>query len=642
MTPDYSSLLTAIGTVFLLLAACTGIGAAILRLLGIARDLDIVNRVAWSFSLGLGLLGWLIFFPAAAGKLSFFVLLGICLVGVGSLVFFDRSSFTRQATTKLDGVSLLIIAALILVMLVDIFEGLSPPADADTLAYHFTLPKRHLSAGELVFVPRAIDGAPPQLIHMTYVAALGIGGERALTLWTMLSGWMTGLLLFGLCRRYLAVNWSLAIVLLYLSTPAILQTGGAGHIEPRIAQFVLLGAVAAGIAVHQNGINYCILSGLCAGFFVGAKYTGLLFAVACVMGLLVARNRFKLFPIFCLTVLLAGFQWYFWVWIKTGDPLFPMLFNVLGVSDPALWSEAQNAMFEEWRSVGERHFPITPWWFFFYPLYATFVDSTLIESGRTGLGLIAFLALPFAAFWLLSGWRRDLRNPLCVAGLIVVAFYALWFFSGSPQRVRHLLPLFPLILLGLFVAAVRGAESAAAIKPLVAACILCIGFQSAGQAFYGWNYMRYVFSDESREQFLKRNVSAFGLVPWINRNLSQTEKVLTTERQLLYYFDVPVRMSHSRLQQGVNLVRLRDNPGRLYQELRDARITHILASSLETGAQPRLAETIEVIRPLIRAGCFRETKRSPSRRFKSRTLKTGGLAREIAILYALTPTSCRL
>ena len=85
-------------------------------------------------------------------------------------------------------------------------EGIAPPADADTLAYHFTIPKQFLEAGRIEFIPRALEGAIPLIVQMTYVPALGLGGEMALTLWTMATGWAAAALLFVLCRKHLGVN----------------------------------------------------------------------------------------------------------------------------------------------------------------------------------------------------------------------------------------------------------------------------------------------------------------------------------------------------------------------------------------------------------------------------------------------------
>ena len=92
-----------------------------------------------------------------------------------------------RPSERADGVFWALLAMLAFVLACDLCEGLAPPADADSLAYHFALPKQFLSAGHLQFVPRAVDGAVPLLPQMTYLVALGLGGERAMTLWTMVS-----------------------------------------------------------------------------------------------------------------------------------------------------------------------------------------------------------------------------------------------------------------------------------------------------------------------------------------------------------------------------------------------------------------------------------------------------------------------
>ena len=60
----------------------------------------------------------------------------------------------------------------------DLLEGLAPPADADSLAYHFTLPKAILAEGRLVPIYQAMEGTIPLLLQMTYLVALGTGALK--------------------------------------------------------------------------------------------------------------------------------------------------------------------------------------------------------------------------------------------------------------------------------------------------------------------------------------------------------------------------------------------------------------------------------------------------------------------------------
>ncbi|NQU72418.1 MAG: glycosyltransferase family 39 protein, partial [Rhodospirillales bacterium] len=281
----------ATGATALLFLACVGVGATTLRAIGVLEGLRRGERLPWSFALGIGLLGWITFFPAAFGLIAPLHLAILCLACASGLYFLFRAGFMPQDMPNLDRTSWILFAAVAIALAFDLLEGVSPPADADSLAYHFALPKQFLAAGRLEFVPRAADGAAPMLLHMTYLIALGLGGETTLTLWAMVSGWMPALLVFALSRRYLDFNWSLSVALIFLTTPAVLYGGGSGQMETRLALFALCAAFAVGDALRSGGIRYVVLAGMFAGFFGGAKFTGLIFIAACGAALLLGRRR---------------------------------------------------------------------------------------------------------------------------------------------------------------------------------------------------------------------------------------------------------------------------------------------------------------------------------------------------------------
>lgn len=637
----------AVGTVGLLAAACIGLGAVVLRSLRILDDFPLVSGVVWSFAVGFGALGWLIFFPAILGILTTPTLLVLCGLGVCGLPVLLRAKMKPPSALRNDTISWFLLAGLAYVLGIDFLEGMSPPADGDTLAFHFALPKWHLAKEMLVAVPRAVDGILPQLVQMTYVAALGIGGEKALVQWTMLSGWMTGALLYDVCRRFIPHNWSLAVALIYLSTPAIIQTGGAGHVEPRIAQFALVAGVAAGIAVYRNNVAYAQLSGLCAGFYAGSKYTGLLFCLAGAVAMLVGVGRWKRIVLFSLFALIGGLQWYLWIWSKTGDPVFPMLYRVLG-ADPGLWSAALDEAFRQVLNGAESPFDKSLWGFLVYPFYTTFVDVPALENGRTGLGVTAVILAPFAFGWIAFIWKRQGTSPLFISGLIALLFFAFWFFGGSPQRVRHLLPIFTLVLVCLSVAAFRCAERVRLLTPLAAGLGLCILIQMGGQAVYGINYARHVLTSETRDEFLRRNVPLYSLVSWFNGQRNAKDKLLVFHRELLYLVDGDVAMSHGTAQQMYNFVLFADGPEKLYRELLKGGITHILSPGQEdtTVNVGQDATALVPLEPTLRKfflfSCLRVVHQTSVPRFSSRTLPSLAARESSFALYRLQKEGCSL
>lgn len=637
----------AAGTVGLLAATCIGLGAVVLRLLRILDDFPLISAVVWSFAVGFGVLGWLIYFPAILGFLTTPILLILCALGACGVRILLRAKLKPRAVLQNDATSWFLFAFLAYILVIDFLEGMSPPADGDTLAYHFALPKWHLAKEMLVFVPRAVDGILPQLVHMTYVAALGIGGEQGLTLWTMLSGWMAGALLYDVCRRFIPHNWSLAVALIYLSIPAIIQSGGAGQVEPRIAQFALVSGVAAGMAVYRNSAAYAQLSGLCAGFFAGSKYTGLLFCLAGAVAMLVGEGRWKRIVLFSLFALVGGFQWYLWIWAKTGDPVFPMLYRVLG-ADPGLWSAALDNAFHQVLNGAEAPFDKSFWGFVTYPFYSTFVDIPALENGRTGLGVTAVILAPFAFGWMAFVWKRNATSPLFISGLIAFLFFAFWFFGGSPQRVRHLIPIITLVLMCLSVAAFRCTERARLQTPLAAGLGLCILIQMGGQAVYGINYARHVLTTETRDEFLRRNVSLYSLVSWFNEQRKAEDKLLVFNRELLYLVNGDVVMSHGTAQQMYNFVLFDDRPEKLYRELLKGGITHILAQGQEDPSANIRQDVVALVplaptlRKFFLSSCLRVVHQTSVSRFSSRTLPSLGAHESSFALYRLQKESCGL
>lgn len=620
--------------------SCIGLGAAVLRLLKIDRELQWAERAAWSFVLGIGVLGWLFFFLGAAGMFSGLAMLMALVFGACGIVFLGRPD--GQTTAPLMTVERLLLAVLVLALGLDALEALSPPADADTLAYHFATPKLFLEAGKIFFIPRAVDGAAPLLLQMTYTAALGLGGEKALTLWTMVSGWGAAALLYIIARKYMCRAWALAVTLIWLTTPVVLYGGGAGHVEVRNAGFVLL-AIAALMAGRETGwLRYAAVAGLAAGLFVASKYTGLLFAAAAVPALLSFRRWPSQVVVFAAMALLAGFQWYLWNFLHTGDPVFPMLFPLIGGADYPYWDAAHHLALHNDLFMGERAVANNPLWMVVYPFLATFSTSGAFDSERAGMGPFLFLILPFAVagFW---RYRRDIiSGPWAVALIVLTLFYGLWFLSGSSQRVRHLMPLYPVALLTCTFLALRWSASAKATWPLMAAAMLTLGIQMFGHGASSLNYARHVFSGESRDAFYERNVSGSAAVKWINENLTDKDKVVFANRELHYLIDVPVYYAHPASEVLVDIRQTADNPKRYYRQLQELGVSHILTTLTQKDRPPVKAEYrgSSQWRALLASGCVQEIMRVPVQSIRSRSLSVKGPSDGWQLILKLDSADC--
>jgi len=620
-------------------AACLGLGAMVLRALGIDNDLSRGEHWAVSFAIGVGALGWLLF-PLGVGGLlgttQLWILLLAASLGLIPLLRAGLPVFDGDVDVLGKGLLLLIAG----VLAIDFAEALAPPADADSLAYHFNWPKRFIAAGAISFIPQTWDGAVPLLTQLTYMPALALGAEAAMTLWTMLSGWAAGAFLFVLCRRYLGQNWSLAVALIFLTTPAVIYGAGSGQVEVRMALFAMAGAWAVARSLETGRLPYAVLAGLGAGFYAGSKYLGLLFIATAGLVILFQRGGVKrglaAGAVFGVAAFVAGFQWYAWNAVHTGDPVFPALFQWLGHGDLGFWNAEYDRWFKGFLVSSEQSVPRNPWWLIAYPFKATFDPLPVFQAKRVGFGPYVVLLLPFAALGAWAFRDRIRLSPLRPIAFICALFYTIWFFSGVSQRIRHLLPVLPLVLLVLTVAAHRLTERYPLKWPLAAVFAAMVGIQLAAQGLFGISYISHIATGD-REAFLKRNVQNYAPVSWINANIGPGDRILVGERQILYYLSVPYFYAAPGMQALVDVRLGPKNPKTLYGQLQSTGITHVLLARTPGGGAVRYQTPVNV---LHQHGCLERVKSIQGIAYASRTLPGLKTRRETLDILKLRGPTC--
>lgn len=562
----------------LMVLSTIGYGMFGLRLIGLSKAPSWAEEYGRAFALGIGTIGWIVFWFGIVGLLESWLLWFLLLPGVLSLLCL-RSKLKIPEFSNIRQISLMLLVVLMITFVFDLLEATAPPIDADTLAYHFALPKQFLKNEFIEFVPIAVQGAIPLLTHMSYLLALGLGGELTLTLWTFTTQLFMALVLYGIGRRWLSQEWSLALVLVFLTTPAVIYGGGSGHMEVRLALYMLVGAISAAEGVKNRSTGLIILAGLMAGFFIGSKYYGLFAATGIGIIILMQKNFLKPILIYTGITIFVGCQWYVWNWWHSGIPVFPSLYHFMGSPASPYWNESINKIFTE--GYGELVcVPANFFWMLWYPIATTLFPQSCWDSGRIGLGPYLLLLLPgvISAGWV---YRRKLRHSLIFkVTLPAIFYYMLWFLIPSNQLTRQILPVYPLVLLGAIVCLERisvypGQQWYK--KLLTLSTSICVIIGMCIYSLFSFNNIKYHWQNETRDQFYSRNIGYYNVAQWINANLSQTDKVGNPVRYLNYLINIPYFNISSALQ---DLVTIHTSIGleKLFSQLNHLDINYIIVS----------------------------------------------------------------
>ncbi len=627
-------------TVLWLTLSAFGAGSMVIGVTNIRRHLSVSEDFAFSIALGCSALGWLAFFPAIAGQLEPTPLLLITAATFPGLIMLARRlkegripSFVPWQKTACAILSVLLVF--------DILGALPPVADADTLAYHMTIPKMFLEAGSLFFIPRAVDGASPLLQQMGYVLALGLGGEGAVRAWFLITGWSLAGVFFVICRRWTGATLSAYATIVLMGAPIITYALNSGQVEPRTATLALIAGFFTVEAVRQRDIGFAVAAGIACGFFAGSKYTGLLMVFASGLTLLLFTRHVKLCAAFSAAAIFVGCQWYAFNFYHSGDPIFPVLWGIVEYTQPGQWSDAQAHMFRNIWPTTELTLDKTLWNFLRYPFLTILAPNPIWEATRTGLGPFLLLILPGGLVGLFCLPDREVRQAVFIMFFIALVFYFVWFFFGMSQRIRHLLPVYPLVLVCAVVASKAAISRFAGLLPVMTVSIACtIAIQGAADIVYSVKSIRYISAGMQRDNYFENNISGYPMLQWLNDNLGPDDRVFLILRQWLYYLDVPFFYGHPMLQNYIHIDESRTTPSTLIRQFREQKITYIVRT---TDLATVLAEDplTRNLKPLYTIGCLSLAHAVDGKAISSRSLAAGtGGRRAVYYAYKLQPVGC--
>lgn len=491
--------------------------------------------------------------PVAAAAL----LLGVVLGGLGLRRVKEAraESRTPERAAVFDKLVVVLIAV---PTVLSFIASLAPPTAKDTLLYHFAVPKAFIALGSNAFIEGNVASYLALGTEMHSVWAMLLGSfvsQRAAEAAAGATVWMFFPLLlaaiFGWAREAgVSRRWSLIAVLMVASVPTAYHVAASAYIDLALALYLTLAMYALSGWWRTLGSGWLVLIAVFLGAALSTKLTTV-FAIAAfaLVILLRVRQAKESEPDGIGRIAAGGFAallcagliaspWYLRTWQETGSPVFPFYLSITGGEAPG-WDVERSQLFQAMNSQyggyvkSPLDYLLAPWNLSVtaQPEQPAYFDGVL--------GVAFLIGLPLLIFAL---WKFEMPVEVKIGPGVAAVVFLFWLFSS--QQLRYLLPILPVLAIGIAAAVERMAEKRSplymAAKYSISAAAVC-GLLVTLAWFLQKAPVRVVLGGESRDQYLTRNLDHYPYYHALNTTTAPDARVwLVNMRRDTYHLDRPV------------------------------------------------------------------------------------------------------
>ncbi|MDM7922659.1 MAG: glycosyltransferase family 39 protein [Pyrinomonadaceae bacterium] len=549
-------------TAFAILIAWFGLGSLIARFVPVSKSENHSHVLELAMRIAVGAAGWsfIWFFLGVAGLYSTAAVLAVQVAGVALAVFgFNRvreakdESRVPETAAGFDKLLLLLIAVPVVLSFI---ASMAPPTSKDTLLYHFALPKAFIAQGGNDFVTGNIASYLSLGTEMHTVWAMLLGGlfsERAgeaaagATVWLFFPLLLAAV--FGFAREIgITRRWSLVAVLMAATVPTAYHVASSAYIDVALAFFVLLAVYGLSRWWQSLETGWLVFVAVFLGAALSAKLTTVFVIAAFALVIMMrarsaqsaGENAGRIVGLGIGALLLAGFiasPWYLRTWAETGSPVFPFYMSIWPAEAPG-WDLERSNLFQAMNSQygGDPKAVVD---YIAAPWNLSVAAQPELPAYFDGVLGVAFLiGLPFLIWGL---WKLELPAAVKIGSAVASVMFLFWL--SSSQQLRYLLPIMPLLAIGIAAAFEKIGESENGLRSigqiaLVAAGIA--GILTGGAWFLKKAPLRVVLGGETRDEYLTRNIDYYPYYKWLNTESAADAKVwLINMRRDTYHLDRP-------------------------------------------------------------------------------------------------------
>lgn len=431
-------------------------------------------------------------------------------------------------------------------VIIELFLNLTPPISRDALIHHLAIPKLWLINGGYYEMPWASFSYYPMNIDLLYLLSLYCNNDIIPKFIHLAFGVGIGVLVCRYLEKRLGRNWGILGFLIFFSTPVVVRLSTTAYVDLGMV-FFTTASVLAWITWQREGykeLKWIILSAVCMGLAAGSKYNALIawFFLNLMVVFYYSRDTKKGLQavkyglVFFIITLLVVSPWFIKNYIQTGNPIYPLLNKLVGfLHDTGKAGGAVAATVDSnWSSsIFQRRdvmFGEGFWETFFIPLRIFFQGKDSSPQYFDGvLNPIFIVMLPFAFL------KRDYSREKTFF-LLFSAFFLLMACFLTIIRIRYILPIIPFMTI-LSVTGIRNLVGWAnrLSRPTGHIGIIIISSITVILIVFNLLYLkdyfstikpaRYVFHQETRDEFLTRNIGSYQAVKYINENLPDDSRI---------------------------------------------------------------------------------------------------------------------
>lgn len=445
------------------------------------------------------------------------ILFATVLFIITSYLYFKRKPEDFPGINLKNEKTRLLLFLFLLLTGVNLIGALGPELAFDSLWYHLTLPKIFLENHSIDFIPGGLFyySVMPKLGEMLYVSGLSFGSEIIPKLIHFSFGILSSIVIYEISRKFMDEKYSLISSLIFYGSMVVAWESITAYIDLIRTFFEVMALWGFLNWFQTKDRKWLIESGIMLGFAVSTKLIALGSVPIFLLLFYIFKNNRKLAvknsAIFIIVTLIVSFPWFFFSYINTGNPIYPVFSGLYPVGlDLSLLNPIR--FFGDLITLFLREAdPISPIYTIVFPFVLLAVNK--FSKQQKIIALYCFLAL------------------------------IVWYFTPRTGGGRFILPYLPAfsILSVIVVSNIKQTVLKKYITFLVIiVCLVTIAYRGIANG----KYVSVILGQQTKGEFLTKNLNFnfgdfYDTDGFFRKNIKDSDRVLLYGFHNLYYVNFP-------------------------------------------------------------------------------------------------------